>query len=176
MRFSFRHVRSAVICGEDTPISSKESRQMFADSKCRHQSWLPAAGPFHFPTDETGANGLRKSGKRSRRLQLGWISTETQKRNQTWNRCCKIGRLAYKTLTNVAREYITTAEKKKKKYYTRRRRKLWKNKCAKFVTCKVIWPLSWALVSRPQNTPEKKIPNRFFFVWNNSLMNLFTDD
>ncbi|KAI9556632.1 hypothetical protein GHT06_016422 [Daphnia sinensis] len=62
---------STVICGEDTPISSKESRQMFPDSKCRHQSWLPAAGSFPFPTEDTGANGLRKSGKRSRRLLLG---------------------------------------------------------------------------------------------------------
>ncbi|XP_046638843.1 pancreatic lipase-related protein 2-like [Daphnia pulicaria] len=62
---------STVICGEDTAINSKEARQMFPASKCRNQSRLPLGASFVLPTEDTGANVLRKNGKRNRRLYLG---------------------------------------------------------------------------------------------------------
>ena len=70
-KFIDRLCFSTVICGEDTAIGSKEARQMFPTSKCRHQSWMPIGASFVLPTEGPGVNNvLRKSGKRNRRLHL----------------------------------------------------------------------------------------------------------
>lgn len=84
--FNFNSIdfeNSTVICGEDAAIGSKETRQMFPDSRCRNQSWIPnSGGPYPAVVTDgqdgwkggaggVGANVIRKNGKKNRRLVRG---------------------------------------------------------------------------------------------------------